>query len=212
MADIFPLRASEHDKVQQLLPWFVNGTLSNSEAGRVKAHLADCAECREALEFDRKLARDVATLPLNVDDSWRAMEQRLADRRSDNVVRGRFGFLSQSVPMRWAATASLAAAVAAAVVVTSLQPDAVPDQTYRALGSAASSAGGQVVVLFKPDTTEQQMRVILAAQGARLVDGPTAAGAYVLRIDNGSPEPAIRALRESSQVVLAEPVANDTQP
>ncbi|HET9161658.1 MAG TPA: hypothetical protein VFN88_13690, partial [Caulobacteraceae bacterium] len=69
-----------------------------------------------------------------------------------------------------------------------------------------------MVVLFKPDTTEQQMRVILSAQSARLVDGPTAAGAYVVRVDDGDPAVAIKALRESSQVVLAEPLANDGRP
>lgn len=212
MADIFPLRASEHETVLQLLPWYVNGTLSKSESGRVEAHLAECAECRDELEFDRKLARDVATLPLNVDDSWSAMEQRLAERRPDNLITGRFGFGSRSVPIRWAAAASMAVAVAAVALVVTLQPATAPQQTYQALGSASPAASGQAVVLFKPDTTEQQMRVILSAQRARLVDGPTAAGAYVLRIEQGSPETAIRALRQSSQVVLAEPVVADGRP
>ena len=47
MAEIFPLKANEHDKVLELLPWFVNGTLSADETGRVETHLAGCAECRE---------------------------------------------------------------------------------------------------------------------------------------------------------------------
>jgi len=73
----------------------------------------------------------------------------------------------------------------------------------------------KAVVVLRPthrDTTEQQMRVILSAQSARLVDGPTAAGAYVVRVDDGDPAVAIKALRESSQVVLAEPLANDGRP
>jgi hypothetical protein len=106
--------------------------------------------------------------------------------------------------------APLAASVAAVVAVIGLQVDRSPEQTYHALGTpGAAAVAGQAVVLYKPDTTEQQMRVILSANDARLVDGPTAAGAYVLRIERGSAEEAIRALRQSSQVVLAEPIASD---
>jgi hypothetical protein len=114
--------------------------------------------------------------------------------------------------MAWAMVGSLAASVALAFAFTSLRPSPVLQQTYHTLGSAAADAQGQVVVLFKPDTTEQQMRVILAAQGARLVDGPTAAGAYVLHLDKGNPTGAIEALRQSSQVVLAEPLTSDGRP
>ena len=209
MADIFPLRLSEHENVQQLLPWYVNGTLSRDEAEHVESHLQNCVECSDVLEFDRKLARDVPTLPVDLDASWKAMHQRLQDRRPGNVIQGRFGFLNRSIPMRWAASGSLAAAVAAAFVVTTFQPGTVPEKTYRALGSAPAAADGEVVVLFKPDTTEQQMRIILSAQGARVVDGPTAAGAYVLRIEDRSAGAAIASLRQSSQVVLAESIASD---
>ena len=209
MADIFALRPSEHDRVQQLLPWYVNGTLPADEIEQVDAHLAACDECRAELAIERKLARGVATLPLDVDSGWQAMTRRLADERRGGGVRSPFALLRRRVPLGWAAGASLAASVAAVVAVIGLQIDRSPEQTYRALGTPAAGAAGQAVVLFKPDTTEQQMRVILSANDARLVDGPTAAGAYVLRIERGSAEDAIRALRQSSQVVLAEPIASD---
>lgn len=209
MADIFPLRPSEHDTVQELLPWYVNGTLDAEEVARVEAHLGGCAECREELAFDRRLAQGVAALPLTVDDSWQTMVRRLDEKRPTNVVEGPFGLLRRRVPMGWAVGGSLAASVALAVLFVGLQPDQPAEQTYRALGSAAAASEGQVVVLFKPDTTEQQMRVILSAQGARLVDGPTAAGAYVLRFDRGNADDAIAQLRESSQIVLAEPISAD---
>ena len=43
MAQIIHFRGSPHDEVQELLPWFVNGTLDTDEAERVEAHLASCA-------------------------------------------------------------------------------------------------------------------------------------------------------------------------
>jgi hypothetical protein len=212
MAEIFPLRPSEHDAVQKLLPWFVNGTLDARENARVEGHLAECEECREDLAGERRLAHAVAALPLNADDGWRAMQLRLAQAAP---VRGGLAparLAGRRVPLGWAMVGSFAASVAIAVVLTSLKPAGPPQQTYHTLGSAASDAQGQVVVLFKPDTTEQQMRVILSAQNARLVDGPTAAGAYVLHVEDADAAAAIQALRQSQQVVLAEPLANDGRP
>lgn len=212
MAEIFPLRPSEHDSVQKLLPWFVNGTLSEHESARVENHLAECAECREDLAFERQLARGVAALPLNADDGWKAMQLRMADEAPPVRAAGPVRLLRRRVPVIWAMAGSLAASVAVAAVLTGVRPDAPAQQTYHTLGSPGPTANGQIVVLFKPDTTEQQMRVILSAQGARLVDGPTAAGAYVLHVDDGDPASAIAALRQSSQVALAEPLANDGRP
>jgi len=212
MAEIFSLRPSEHDAVQKLMPWFVNGTLSAAEAGRVESHLAECGECREDLAFERQLARGVAELPLNADDGWKAMQLRMAEEAPPVRATGTVRLLRRRVPVGWAMAGSLAASVALALVVVGLRPSAAPQQTYHTLGSAAADTQGQVVVLFRPDTTAQQMQVILTAQNARLVDGPTSAGAYVLHLDSGTPAGAIRALRQSSQVVLAEPLANDGRP
>jgi hypothetical protein len=198
--------------VQKLLPWFVNGTLDSHESARVQGHLAECEECRDDLAGERQLARAVASLPLNADDGWKAMQLRLAEAAP---ARGRLAparLVGRRVPLGWAMAGSLAASFALALVMTGFRPGAAPQQTYHTLGSAPSAAQGHAVVLFKPDTTEQQMRVILSAQGARVVDGPTAAGAYVLHIDGADPAGAIQALRQSQQVVLAEPLANDGRP
>ena len=45
MGDIITLRKNAHDEAQELLPWFVNGSLAPDEAKRVEAHRAACAEC-----------------------------------------------------------------------------------------------------------------------------------------------------------------------
>lgn len=211
MAEIVPLRPSEHDAVQQLLPWHVNGTLSAEETARVEAHLAECEECRHDLACERELAREVALLPLDVDDGWQAMTMRLPEQgaNDDGLRLPRF---SRSGPVGWAVGGALAASVAFAVAIVGLQQPLTPAQTFHTLGSAGGAAPGQAIVLFRPDTTAQQMRALLAAQGARVVDGPTAAGAYVLRIDGRSPAEAIGALRQSSEVVLAEPIASDGRP
>lgn len=209
MADIIPLKSSEHDAVQQLLPWHVNGTLSSDETARVEAHLAECETCRLDLAGERELARDVALLPLDVDEGWQALAMRLPLPPSSP---GRVPLFSRSGPVGWAAGGALAASLVLGVAIIGLQrlPDSTP--TFHTLGSPAGAKSGQAIVLFKPDTTEQQMRAILTARGARVVDGPTAAGGYVVRFEDRSAAGAVDAMRQSAQVVLAEPIASDGRP
>jgi anti-sigma factor RsiW len=167
MAEIFPLRPSEHDAVQQLLPWHVNGTLTAEETARVEAHLAQCDECRDDLAGERDLAREIALLPLDVDEGWQAMALRVgaAPAGNDN---GRVPLLRRQVPAGWAVGGAIAASLVLTVAATSLQRPAESGQTVHTLGSPAADASGQVVVLFRPDTTEQQMSTILAARRARI--------------------------------------------
>ncbi|HSQ96013.1 MAG TPA: zf-HC2 domain-containing protein [Croceibacterium sp.] len=209
MADIVPLRPSEHDTVQQLLPWHVNGTLSADEAARVEAHLAECESCRLDLARERELAREVALLPLDVDEGWQALAMRLPLALSSPA---RVPSFSRSGPVGWAVGGALAASLVLGVAIVGLQRSPDPAPTFHTLGSPAGAASGQAIVLFRPDATERQMRAILMAQGARVIDGPTAAGAYVVRFDGRSPADAISALRQSGEVVLAEPIASDGRP
>ena len=46
-ARILPLDSAEHRSAQDLLPWFVNGTLGAGEASSVARHIADCERCQK---------------------------------------------------------------------------------------------------------------------------------------------------------------------
>ena len=47
---------------------------------------------------------------------------------------------------------------------------------------------------------------------ARIIDGPTASGAYVVRITPASRAQALDGLRSTPQIVLAEPIDPGSQP
>jgi len=51
-----------HRRVEQLLPWYANGTLAEGERRAVEEHLAACAACREELAACRECARAVDEL------------------------------------------------------------------------------------------------------------------------------------------------------
>ena len=134
------------------------------------------------------------------------MAQRLSNERREPAFHGNVHFLRRRVPVAWAGASALAAAVNRRHCPwLPAGQQQLTGQTYHTLSAPRTATPGQIVVLFKPDTTEQQVRVILSAQNARVVDGPTAAGAYVLHVE-GKPAPALNALRQSSQIVLAEPI------
>ena len=61
-------------------------------------------------------------------------------------------------------------------------------------------------MVFRPDLRESDMRRLLKDSDARLVDGPTAANAYVLRVPEAERTDALARLRGDAAVVLAEPI------
>ena len=61
-------------------------------------------------------------------------------------------------------------------------------------------------MLFAPDTAERDLRAALNRAGAKLVDGPTASGAYVVELSASQRAAALEHLRASRHVVLAEPI------
>jgi hypothetical protein len=204
MARIILLDADRHEEIRKLLPWYETGRLAAAEAARVEAHLRDCADCQAELRSERELHAAVAGLELDVEHGWSELRSRLdvppaaADRTAGRArVRAVLGGRGR----RWALAATVALAVAAGLALPRFEP-----ARYRTLGAAPPAAAGNLIVVFQPDTAERDLRGALRASGARLVDGPTAADAYVLRAPAESRPAALAKLRSDPHVVLAEPI------
>lgn len=227
MGNVIPLSDERHQQVQNLLPWYVNDTLDEDEAAAVEAHLVECEECRADLMSERALGSETALALMDVDQGWAAMRERIEagerpPEKSDAtalplppsaeglVPFRRKNILSRRIPIGWALAAQAAALVLVIGGAEFARPSAEP--TYHALGSTPAPAAGNVIVIFRPDATEQAMRAALAGSGTRLVDGPTASGAYVLHADAAKRADALAALRADSHIVLAEPIDGSEQP
>lgn len=204
MARIIRLHDDNHWELQRLLPWYVTGRLDPAEHARVEAHLQGCEECREEVRFERTLADTVKDLPLDAEVGWRRLERRL---KAEPPRRGG-GSAALRTGAQWGGWA-LAACALVAAGVTALtrapQQQTAPGQ-YRALGAAQSVTPGNLVVIFRPDTPESGIRAELTAVNARIVDGPTAADAYVLQVPAVQRPGALAKLRARPNIVLAEPV------
>lgn len=204
MSRIFDLQDARHRQVQDLLPWHVNGTLGPAETATVEKHLAECEACREDLETERALRREVARLPLDVEHGWQGMQAKLEGREAAVPL------LRRRVPLGWAL--AVQAACLAVVVVGALTLLPSPTRTYTALSAATAPAQGNIVVVFKPDASEAALRSALRQVDARLVDGPTTTDAYVLRVDAARRAEALAQLRANGDVTLAEPIDGAPRP
>ena len=114
----------------------------------------------------------------------------------------RGGAANQPSLLRWAVAAQLVLIVG--LVALLARPDE-PPAAYHVLGNGAGgTATGNLVVMFQPNTTERELRRILQAQGARMVDGPTVTDAYLLSVPDENRDRALQALRANPAVKLAE--------
>ena len=209
-----------HQKVQALLPWYVCASLAAEERVRVEAHLAECARCQAELGWERKLqaAHAVIDEPDDVDLGFALLRERIAGaevprRRSGLAARLMHDWHKGPAWMLWALLGQCA--VVAALSGLLLVPLS-SEQRYRALGGPAATpgavGGGNLIVKFRPEATEQEMRRALRDNEARLVYGPTTTDAYLLTVPTGHETAAVAQLRKSSAVLLVESLDRQAAP
>jgi hypothetical protein len=199
-----PPDPATHKVVDALLPWFVNGTLNPVEHDLVRGHLEECVECREQVQWLRDL-HEACIAGSKRPGSSQAFEQLRRGLESRALPRRptRPGRIRSAAPWVLAAAMTL-------VAVGGIWRIASDDPlVYRTLGAAQSArgGGGDIVVLFDAAAREADVRRILRAAEARIVDGPTATNGYVLDIADGQQQKALVTLRSERAVLLAEPLS-----
>lgn len=218
---IIPLQGDRHRQVVALLPWYAAGRLDEADRAEVERHLGGCADCQSELRLERRLMAEMgeaeALVPhpsLDPEQGWAQVRAQVSEpparrrpaRRWFGIGRPAEGERPPASPwLVWAFAAQSCAAVGlVAVVAVLVWPPAQP--RYRALAAPPAAPSGNLVVIFRPETREAELRAILKDSHARLVDGPTAADAYVLKTPDAERQAVLTDLRRRSQVVLAEPI------
>lgn len=211
-----PADQADHVRAQCLLPWLLTGTLDEAELALVRRHLDSCAACRDDLARERRLralGQDLPSLSaLSADAAFARLAPRLVARPAHESRLRRWAQLLAASQDRWLRPLAAAqfAVIAALGALLLARPDA-DDPAYHLLGAGAP-VQGDLVVSFRPDTTERELRRILQGSGTRLLDGPSAAGAYVLAAREATPAHALARLRAEPAVTLAQPLGPDRRP
>lgn len=177
-----------------LLPWYLSGTLAESEQQDVTGHLAGCAVCcaeLAALTRHRHLVREaLSAFP----GPSRVLRMEVLSRISRASLEGRPA-APQTAASRgawrtrpvWLAGMALAASLIivqfAAILRLAQAPTVQPPVLTRGLGSPTT----RLELLVDPEATEAALTAFLRSLPARLVDGPSADGAYMVEIPTADP-------------------------
>jgi len=216
MGRIIRLHGDEHREMLTLLPWYVTGQLDAPEHAQVEEHLNGCAECQAEVRFQRRLEAELPHPPMmDVEQSWQRMRRQLDRDQAPVGLGARLAAIKPGLARGWRVGGpwlgwGLAACMA--LVAGASAPLSSGLAAYHALGAAPAPALGNVVVIFRPDTSERELRQTLVANHARLVDGPTAADAYVLHVPAAERAGALTRLRGRADIVLAEPIDSGAAP
>lgn len=221
-----PSNVAEHQDMQALLPWYAAGTLADSEAARVQRHLRACPACRAELAWQRRMIETAAPLPAGLDQE-RALA-RLLPRldeaphelaqpvaKPSRVVQQRTRIASALMgwlrgPGDWKGWAITAQAAVIVVLAALLLPAGAPP-TYQALGADAAVVP-DLLVVFKPGASVQDVQRLLRDSGARIVGGPTSTGAWLLDVDPAQRAALLASLRGDAAVELAEALLPEGRP
>jgi len=194
-----------HDQAEELLPWYATGQLDAADRALVEKHLASCARCQRQLAAERALIHEFQSLTPEIETGWAQLRGRIvAQPRSGprlGAALAEFWELLKRPAVAALATAQVAfVAIGATILQWSSQP------TYVALGSAPVAGSANVIVMFRPEAREADLRGVLATSGAALVGGPTEADAYLLHVPANARPAALEKLRKDSNVTLAQPI------
>ena len=208
---IVDLLSTPHLATEALLPWLLNDTLTSAERSQVEAHLRSCAQCSAELEQQKQLQSHysaAATPDLALDIG--AAFARLLPRLDDQPVRSPRRPLWTHQQVHWwqfglAVQMGIILALSAALLLQ-LMPTTQNENVaaYRGLAATAQRATGDALVVFNPITSEAQMRATLQRVDARIVDGPTASGAFVVRFDGDPTAAMLASLRSDPAIVRVE--------
>ena len=216
---ILPFEGRRHAEAQRLLPWLLTGRLEDDERAWLEAHVSGCGDCRNELEQLRVLrdacaqaegahtdagvavfgeARPGDAGSPEADRGWRRLRPLLQPSRTLREHAWRAPAARRPRWLRWAVAAQ--AATLAALAFALWQPPA--PARYRTLGATPPAATGNLVIAFDPHLDEADLRRLLLASQARIVDGPNDAGAYVLSVPSARLPMVRDALRAAPGVTL----------
>lgn len=212
---------NQHQRIQLLLPWYVNESLPREEYERVHNHVRHCLVCHRELISLRKLSAAISQsteLEVAAERSFANLSAKLPRQAASPTVLPHHSDIPPCRPFvrfltyntfRYAIAASLMLAIIPLGLRFMPEPN---DASFYTLSSVPSAVGstGELRVVFAKSTSAADITAALSQLHGQQVGETNSVGALTIRLDaeNGSPnlQQAIVMLRDRHDVVLAEPV------
>ena len=197
-----------HDAVL-LLPWYLNGTLEESERRELEAHLAQCETCRQELaeleQFRDQYRFATAAAPGPGARVRQAVFSQIEPRSAGASLAEQIGALGRLLfRPAWAPACPTITSAASAGALGWFVFRSPPTSTLGVRDVSRNPT--RLRILFNPTATQQEVVGALRELGARVEDGPDEQGAYVVEISAGSPREIavrIRAVQQHSGLIQA---------
>ena len=204
-----------------MLPWFVNGRLSEADRQRVDAHLRVCEACTDELAAQQRIYSvmsvdaGVERMPVAGLNRLRMRIESLEDAlpapaAPDEAARSEApagSSLRQRRSKIAASIAMTAVGALAAMLWNQHERRIAPANYYTVTTTAPQPANTAIRAVFAPTVTLSELQELLDDAHLKIVSGPTEAGVYSLAM-SGSPSVdwSLRRLRGHEVVRFAETV------
>ncbi len=210
---------SEHQKVWDLLPWYINHSLDPVEQDIVKNHIKTCVTCRIELNQQRQVFNN-----MNKTDILQQVSQvsfaQLKKRIEEHPTFAKHNEPQKELKLfshqflsfvKYAALAASILLLALPFMLDSLidKPELKGD--YRTLANPiqGEQRNNMIRIVFADQSNPEQIEAILSSVSGHIVKGPSQNGVYEVQIGNQQTNSqevknAISHLRKDSSVIFAE--------
>ena len=201
------------DRFNELLPWYVNGTISDEDRAWVDTHLRTHPDAQAELAWYR-------SLQTRMHDNAPAVPATIGLARTMQLIRGDQPSFSERVTAFFAgfglrptaAFAGLAVvAVQAGFIFTLLNGPKDDTEAIRARGTTVVTEAPLLKLNFAPDAKEADIRLLLISVRGDLVAGPGQLGDYYVRVPAGTESASLDALK-GKPIVQAAALAPGVPP
>jgi hypothetical protein len=205
------MKALTHEEAFELLPWFVNGTLADSEHAGVAQHVRSCLPCRVALQEQHQLQsllEQQPTIPLSAEPAFDRLIQEIGDSRLRRIQQTRtpISLPRFLVPVRplaiTAAVLVISLGFASWLVTSSFNEQ--PEGEFSTL-SATGASGFDLDIVFADGISESELRALVRNIDGVISGGPSDIGRYRVRVgappgDQADVDAVLEMLRDDERV------------
>lgn len=196
------------ESIKYLMPFYVKGTLSNSEREEFERALIDCPELNDEL----KRWQAISTVYTEIEEKlpqpspliYSKIAQKIKKKEKVSLSERLLASLERLIPRRL----SFALIVVQLLIIITLGIYAINLKTEYKTLSAPSTVNESMIrinVVFKENASEGEMRRLLTQINGKIIDGPFASGLYVIGItSNERVEDALDKLKKNNIVIMAE--------
>ncbi|HEY6125645.1 MAG TPA: hypothetical protein VIV63_13420 [Steroidobacteraceae bacterium] len=182
--------------VSALIPWYLNGTLSDAERAQVEKFLRESPDAEPQLQMWRAVQLQTRTQPLadpGTELGWRGFRRELGRVKARDSMR------------LWRITAAASVLLIAGLQTAILMRQDDADRYAPLSGTTAVPADSwRVQVRFVETATVADINALLLRIDARVIRGPSALGIYEIILPRrpGDGDAAVRATLQAEPLLL----------